>query len=156
MTKKAKASVGRPTIMTDLTLQKLKEAFAFGCTDEEACYYAEIGKSTLYNYQKENPEFMEQKEALKQRPILLARQEVIKGLEGNPELALKFLERKKKDEFSLRSEITGKDGKDIAEINPDDPKTLKTLLKIAQAISENDATDDTAQSEAKEISKTTD
>jgi hypothetical protein len=108
-----KNSVGRPTIMTDLTLQKLKEAFAFGCTDEEACYYAEIGKSTLYNYQNDNPEFLEQKEALKQRPILLARQEVIKGLEGNPELALKFLERKRKSEFSLRQEFAGADDKEL-------------------------------------------
>lgn len=117
MTKKAKASVGRPTIMTDLTLQKLKEAFAFGCTDEEACYYAEIGKSTLYNYQNDNPEFLEQKEALKQRPILLARQEVINGIKGNPELALKFLERKKKDEFSLRSEVTGRDGENLVGVS---------------------------------------
>lgn len=128
MTKKAKANVGRPTIMTDLTLQKLKEAFAFGCTDEEACYYAEIGKSTLYNYQNDNPEFLEQKEALKQRPILLARQEVIKGLTGNPELALKFLERKKKDEFSLRSEITGKDGKDIVTSTEEVAKALQAIL----------------------------
>lgn len=123
-----KKNVGRPTIMTDLTLQKLKEAFAFGCTDEEACYYAEIGKSTLYNYQNDNPEFLEQKEALKQRPILLARQEVIKGLTGNPELALKFLERKKKDEFSLRSEITGKDGKDIVTSTEEVAKALQAIL----------------------------
>jgi hypothetical protein len=108
-----KSNAGRPTIMTDLTLKKLNEAFAFGCTDEEACYYAEISKQTLYNYQKDHPEFVDQKEALKQRPILLARQEVINGIKGNPELALKFLERKKKDEFSLRSEFTGKDGEDI-------------------------------------------
>lgn len=123
-----KKNVGRPTIMTDLTLQKLKEAFAFGCTDEEACYYAEIGKSTLYNYQNDNPEFLEQKEALKQRPVLLARQELIKGLEGNPELALKFLERKKKDEFSLRSEITGKDGKDIVTSTEEVAKALQAIL----------------------------
>ena len=109
----SKNNAGRPTIMTDLTLKKLNEAFAFGCTDEEACYYAEISKQTLYNYQKDHPEFVDQKEALKQRPILLARQEVINGIKGNPELALKFLERKKKDEFSLRSEFTGKDGEDI-------------------------------------------
>lgn len=131
------STAGRPTVMTDLTVQKLKEAFAFGCTDEEACYYAEIAKQTLYNYQKENPEFIDQKEALKQRPILLARQEVINGLTGNPELALKFLERKKKDEFSLRSEITGGGGKDL-KITPEDPKTLTTLLKIAQAVAQND------------------
>jgi hypothetical protein len=27
---------GRPTVMTPETVQKLEEAFSFGCTDEEA------------------------------------------------------------------------------------------------------------------------
>jgi len=128
MTNKAKKIIGRPTIMTDPTLQKLKEAFAFGCTDEEACYYAEISKSTLYNYQNENPDFLDEKEALKSRPILLARQSVITGIVDDPSLALKFLERKKKDEFSLRSEITGKDGKDIVTSTEEVAKALQAIL----------------------------
>lgn len=103
---------GRPTIMTEETVNKLEEAFLLGCTDEEACYYADISKQTLYNYQEKNPEFIDRKEGLKQRPFFLARQAVIKGF-SNPELALKFLERKKKDEFSLRQELTGKDGEKI-------------------------------------------
>jgi len=129
--------------MDEITLQKLNEAFAFGCTDEEACYYAQIGKSTLYNYQKEHPEFLEQKEALKQRPILLARQEVINGLKGNPELALKFLERKKKDEFSLRSEFVGAGGKELIPL--DDTRVLKTLLETARIV-QNATSDDTTPS----------
>jgi hypothetical protein len=96
---------GRPPAIDKIALQKLEEVFALGGTDEEACFYADIGKSTLYDYQNENPEFSERKNLLKQRPILLARQEVVKGLKGNPELALKYLERKKKDEFGLRHEI---------------------------------------------------
>jgi hypothetical protein len=110
-------TAGRPTKMTDLVVKKLEEAFAFGCTDEEACYYGEITKQTLYNYQEKNPDFVDRKESLKQRPILLARQEVINGLKGNPELALKFLERKKKDEFSLRSEVTGRDGESLVGVS---------------------------------------
>lgn len=95
--------------MTEDTLRKLNEAFALGCTDEEACLYADIGTSTLYDYQKANPKFSEQKELLKQRPVLLARQSVIRGFAEDSNLALKFLERKKKDEFSLRQELTGED-----------------------------------------------
>lgn len=91
--------------MTELTVKKLEEAFAFGASDKEACFYADISHQTLYNYQENNPEFVERKEALKQRPILLARQSVVRGLEGNPELALKFLERKLKKEFGTRQEI---------------------------------------------------
>lgn len=106
-------TVGRPTKMTPDRVNKLEEAFALGCTDIEACLYADISKECLYQYQDKFPEFVGRKEQLKQRPILLARSELIKGLKGNPELALKFLERKLKNEFSLRTEITAANGKDL-------------------------------------------
>lgn len=108
---------GRPTIMTDETVQKLEYAFALGCSDEEACFYANIVKQTLYSYQKKNPKFIDRKEALKTRPIFLARETLIKGIQNDPDLALKMLERKKKDEFSMRMEqdITS-DGKGIQPI----------------------------------------
>jgi len=38
-------------------------------------------------------------EALKLKPVFKARQEVVKGLEGNPEFSLKFLEKKLRKEF---------------------------------------------------------
>jgi len=96
--------VGRPTLMTSDTLNKLEEVFSIGGSDKEACFYADISHQTLYNYQQDHPEFVERKEALKERPILKARQEVVKGLNNNPEFSLKYLERKKKDEFSLKTE----------------------------------------------------
>lgn len=104
--------VGRPSVMNQETLLKLNEAFALGCSDEEACYVAGIGKTALYKYQQDHPEFTEHKAALKERPVYLARQSVINGFEKNAELALKYLERKKKDEFSLRTDITT-NGKDL-------------------------------------------
>lgn len=102
--------MARPTIMTDELVNKLEYAFALGCTDEEACFYADISKQTLYNYQDKHPGFVDRKEALKSRPIFVARETLLRGLARDPDLALKMLERKKKDEFSLRSELTGKDG----------------------------------------------
>jgi len=104
MTKK-KSNAGRKTKMTDLTLKKLEEAFLLGATDLEACLYAGISYQTLYTYQHNNPKFLDRKDLLKETPILKARTEVIKGFKGNPELALKFLERKRKGEFSLRTEV---------------------------------------------------
>lgn len=74
------AEVGRPTIMTTETLRKLEEAFALGCTDLEACLYADISKTTLYDYQQAHPESVERKEELKEHPVLLARQTVIANL----------------------------------------------------------------------------
>ena len=91
--------MARPTIFTEELLQKLEEAFAWGCTDDEACVYADISPSSLYNYQNEKPEFLERKELLKTKPILKARRIVIEAMEKNPTLAFKFLERKRRDEF---------------------------------------------------------
>lgn len=99
--------------MTDEVIAKLEEAFAWGCTDIEACLWANIATPTLYLYQEKNPDFLERKNALKETPILLARQSVLRGMKNNPDLALKYLERKNKKEFSLRSELTGADGKDL-------------------------------------------
>ena len=75
-----------------------------GCTDEEACFYADIPMRTFYDYQKDKPEFSHRKKLLKQSPIFKARKSVVEGLENDSNLALKYLERKKKDEFSLKQE----------------------------------------------------
>lgn len=103
---------GRPTKMTKSTLDKLETAFAYGCTDAEACFFAGISQALLYIYQNAHPEFLERKDRLKQSPFFKARKSVIDGL-ADPELALKFLERKKKDEFALRTEHTGENGKPL-------------------------------------------
>ena len=96
-------NMGRPTVMTDLVLKKLEEAFAWGCSDKEACIYADISEKTLYNYQDKNEDFLQRKELLKERPVLLARKTVVENLEKNPNLALKFLERKAPKEFNGRA-----------------------------------------------------
>lgn len=91
--------VGRPTKLDKHTLKKLEEAFGIGASDTEACFYADITPTTLYNYQKENPEFLQRKAALKERPVLLARQSLARGIEKDPNLAFKYLERKRRREF---------------------------------------------------------
>ena len=107
-----KNKVGRPTVMTPDTINKLEEIFAIGGTDKEACFYADISHQTLYDYQEEHPEFIERKESLKDLPILKARRTIVESLE-KPDEAKWYLERKKKVEFSPRQEMTGADGKDL-------------------------------------------
>jgi hypothetical protein len=68
--------MGRPTAFTKEVLQKLEYAFSIDSTDEEACFYANIAPSSLYNYQSSHPEFLERKQALRQRPVFVAREEV--------------------------------------------------------------------------------
>ena len=101
--------MGRPEVIQQEILLLLKQAFAIGCSDEEACAYAKIPTSTFYDYQKRHPEFSEEKERLKQEPILKAKHTIVKSLDQDKN-AQWYLERKLKNEFSLRSELTGKDG----------------------------------------------
>ena len=101
--------MGRPPIVDESVLQKLEQAFALDCTDEEACAYADIAESTLYNYQVAHPDFLERKRRLKQRPVLKARATVVRALDNAPH-AQWYLQRKRKTEFSERQEVTGVDG----------------------------------------------
>lgn len=112
--------------MTELTLKKLDEAFALGCSDDEACLFANISPQTLYNYQKEVPEYVERKQQLKNTPVLQARAIVIEGMKSDPELALKYLERKLKNEFSLRTELTGSEGTPLGYAYSSDLKQIAT------------------------------
>ena len=72
---------GRPIKVTPECVQKLEEAFIRGCTDSEACCYADIGMSTLYDYCAKNPKFSDKKETLKNMPVMKARFIVFDELE---------------------------------------------------------------------------
>ena len=125
--KKQENNIGRPTVMTPEIISKLEEVFSLGGSDLEACFYAGISKSTLYNYQKENEDFLERKEALKESTILLARQEVIKGLKNNPDLCLKYLERKC-PEFSLRKKLDIENNVTLIELLDLETKKQREIL----------------------------
>lgn len=115
------ADVGRPTIMTPEILNKLEVAYSNDATDEQACFLANISHQTLYNYQKEHPEFIERKKALKSMVTYQAKsnlKELIfsqeKELEKEKIEASKWiLPKKEKQDYSERTELTGKDGKDL-------------------------------------------
>lgn len=88
-------------------LDKLRFAFDKGCTDEEAALHANISVSTLYDYCKEHPEFSDEKQLRKKQMVLKARLVIAEGIESgdNREFNARwYLERKQKDEFSLRTE----------------------------------------------------
>ena len=104
--------IGRPTVMTSEVIAKLEQVFAMDGTVEEALSYAEIGRNSFYDYLKINPEFSNRIEELRQRPILKARQTIIKGLDDSKN-AQWYLERKRKKEFAQRNELTGEDGNPI-------------------------------------------
>lgn len=97
--------IGRPTKLTPETIDKLRTAFLMGCSDIEACLYADISKTALYNYQNKNPDFVDQKEQWKEQLTLKARTVVANALNNKDENTAKwYLERKAKNEFSTKVE----------------------------------------------------
>ena len=106
MAKKKSTRAGRPTVMTEETLNKLTLAFSKGLSDREACLFANISQQTLYNYCNANPAFLELKEHLKEKPQMQAKLNVVDGIErGDIELSKWYLERKNKGEFSTKQDI---------------------------------------------------
>lgn len=103
---------GKYTKLTDDTVNKLEEVFALDGSVEEACLWANISRTTYYNWIKDNPEMEERFNRLRQTPFLKARRTIDKSLE-KPQYAFEYMKRKKKDEFSDRQELTGKDGGDL-------------------------------------------
>ena len=97
---------GRPPKMTDACLDKLNYAFSIGCTDKEACLYADISEDCLYLYQRKHPEYLKRKRLLKEKPVLKAREASDKLLSDGDAVHVRwFLEHKKSEEFNTRSEV---------------------------------------------------
>lgn len=105
----AKNKGGQPTVMTESKVKELEDAFSWGCTDLEACCYANISKQTLYNYCHANPEFFDRKEVLKNNPTLKAKRIILNALHGDDiNTAHKVIDRK--EGTKVKAELTGKDG----------------------------------------------
>ncbi len=100
-----KGKAGRPTKMTDEVVKKLIACFSNGFSDQLACDHVGIDKVTLYNYCDKHPEFSTIKERLKKNPVAAATLNIVKAIDnGDVKASQWYLERKCKDEFSLRTE----------------------------------------------------
>ncbi len=101
---------GRPTKRTPEIEDRLRHAFSIGATISEACFYADIGEATYYEWVQKDPEFAEQMNKLRNKPILKARENIAKKIaNGDSDISKWYLERKRKAEFSTRSEQETKD-----------------------------------------------
>ena len=95
--------VGRPTVKNDEIIRKIEECASLGSSIEEIAFYVGIHRATLYRWMDEDRELKDRIEELQERPILKARQTVVKSLD-DPDHAKWYLERKRKNEFSTRTE----------------------------------------------------
>lgn len=104
--KKVAIGRGRPKKITNIVLRKLEEGFCKGLSDREACVYADVALSTFYDFCKENSDFSERKEALKDSPKMHAKINIATKIEsGDIELSKYYLERKCADEFSTKQSL---------------------------------------------------
>ena len=130
---------GRPSVMTPETISKLEHAFGIGCNKKEACAYAEISESTLYDYLATHPDFSDKIERLIQNPILLAKNNIVESLskrknetEEQRQARIRnsqwYLSRKKKDEFSNTIFEVKNDNRSI-QLVKDDPRVFNTMME---------------------------
>lgn len=131
---KEKNKIGRPLEFTEEVVKKLEEVFSLDGTISEACFYAGITRQTYYTYVSEKAEegskakeLFDRFESLRERPVLKARQTIVKNLD-NPQYATWYIERKKKKEFSSRTEHTGADGEKLFGLSDDEKEHLNKLL----------------------------
>ncbi|WP_457635783.1 hypothetical protein [Persephonella sp.] len=89
---------------TSEVLNRLRQALSIDATVEEACFYAGITKDTYYRWIKEDKELADELEGLRNKPVLKARETVVKSL-GDPNWAFKYLEKKRRKEFGNYQEI---------------------------------------------------
>lgn len=102
-------NAGRPVFNgrnEEVVLGLLRQAWSLDCPDCEAAALAGISPSSLSEYLTRNPKIAEEKEALKLKPFLSARNTIIKGIvEGDKDTARWYMERKRKREFSTLQQV---------------------------------------------------
>ena len=106
-------STGRPTKVTQEVIRTLEQAYLNDATDVQACLMAGISEDTLQRYMKRNPSFRERKKALASNMALQAKLSLLKHIPRDGKLALDVVERLEKERYSLRTELTGAEGKDF-------------------------------------------
>lgn len=118
---------GRPTKMTHELIAKLEHAWSMGCSDSEACLYADIVPSTLYRYCESNPEFSERKEMLKSRIVFKARKAMDDLLDSTDETI------KHKAAVDVLNRYDGKPKERIDLTSPDGSLTPNVIRIVACA-----------------------
>lgn len=106
---------------------KLLQAAEWDCNIREMCIHAGISMPAFDRYCKKYPKFRKHLEALRERPVITAKQTVAKKINSNYYTAMDFLSRKRKDDYSQRNENLGGDLKDFVPptMSPEDQELLR-------------------------------
>ncbi len=85
---------------------RLRPFLIEGCSLNESCIMAHVPYSTINDYRNADEEVRKKIMALQNTPLLAARKSLNRSAVQDGGLALKYLERKLKDEFSTKREIS--------------------------------------------------
>ena len=97
---------GKYTKLTKDTINKLEQVFAMDGPITEACFYANIRTQTYYNWIEKNPAMKIRFDELRNKPMLKARQRIMKGIDESYGNAMDYAKRKKKLEFGDNVDLT--------------------------------------------------
>jgi hypothetical protein len=91
---------GRPTVITQGTVQKLERAFRHGFNVSTACLYAGISRATYYQHTSSDPDFLDKMQLAQAWVTMRAKLVVVSAINNNSLPAAKWwLEHKARDEF---------------------------------------------------------
>lgn len=96
---------GRKTVFTPEVIRKIEEVAALDGSVEEMAYYAGIHRDTIYRKLQSDKVFFDRIQDLRERPVLKARQTVVRALD-DPNFAHKYLEKKRRKEFGNSVDLT--------------------------------------------------
>ncbi len=112
-------------------LRTLEPYFRLGCNLKKACDYAGIPYTTVHTWISADEELRIKVNSWQNEVNEEARKVWANKIKSGDFLASKeWLERKEKDEFSVRTELTGADGKDLIPNKEDRELAEKALKEI--------------------------
>ena len=128
--------LGRPTVITKATVQKLEQAFRDGFTIERACQLSCISRSTFYDHLRSDPDFSDKISLAQTWATERAKQVVIKEIDkGNLKAAQWWLERKSRAEFAFNEQPVQENEKNLfAKLEPE--QLYKLIADSLESIGE--------------------
>jgi hypothetical protein len=128
--------LGRPTVMTKATVQKLEQALRDGFSIEMACHVSGISRSTYYDHLERNPDFSHKMELAKDWTTQRAKQVLAQAVDsGDLKAAQWWLERRSRAEFAANPPPVP-ESKTSLFGDGDNTKLIKLLADTAVSLNE--------------------
>ncbi len=137
--KNPKKKKGQPRAVNEKEVRLLEMAFAMDCTVLEACLYAGISKSTFYAFLEVLPDFSDTIEIMRNIPVLIARRFIVTGLDRAS--AMDYIERKRKSEFSKKTETEALNKNLNANVDPATQSKIDDVFDMFQRKARDSADD---------------